>query len=223
MNPMIAINRRTLLTTLAAAWLYRGSAFAQAPGPLPWWSDRTGQSIVDFVGHVTREGGPDYVAPAELIATFDNDGTPWCEKPLPVQGAFALDRIKAMAPQHPEWKDQQPFKAVLGGNPEAFALRFGSAPVAGGLLQRNRLKSRRHVTLRAFCSGGSRPAKSGSRRSGRSNFQTVDGVHRGRVTPHQVGDCAVHQPLALEHAHAGEHGRRHFDAEVSPAAVDCGS
>jgi phosphoglycolate phosphatase-like HAD superfamily hydrolase len=113
-----------LLTTLAAAGLYRGRAFAQAPGPLPSWSDRTRQSIMDFVGRVTREGGPDYVAPAERIATFDNDGTLWCEKPLPVQGAFALDRVKAMAPQHPEWKDQQPFKAVLEGNPEAL-LAFG--------------------------------------------------------------------------------------------------
>ena len=113
-----AINRRTLLTALAAAGLYRGSAFAQAPGPLPSWSDRTRQSIMDFVGRVTREGGPDYVAPAERIATFDNDGTLWCEKPLPVQGAFALDRVKAMAPQHPEWKDTQPFRAVLEGNPK---------------------------------------------------------------------------------------------------------
>jgi hypothetical protein len=66
------------------------------------------------------------------------------------------------------------------------------------------------------------PAKSGSRRSGRSSFQTVDGVHRRHVTPHQVSDCAVHQPLSLERAHAGEHRRHHIDAEVSPAAVDCG-
>jgi hypothetical protein len=190
---------------------------------LSGWRETTAKrSIVEFVAAVTDPDSPDFVPERDRVAVFDNDGTLWCEKPLPVQGAFALDRIKAMAPQHPEWKDQQPFKAVLEGNPEAFALRFGSAPVAGGLLQRNRVKSRRHVTLRAFCSGGSRPAKSGSRRSGRSNFQTVDGVHRGRVTPHQVGDCAVHQPLALEHAHAGEHGRCHFDAEVSPAAVDCG-
>lgn len=99
---MVAISRRILLTALAAAGLVRGNAFAQAPGPLPSWSDRTRQSIIDFVGRVTREGGPDYVAPAERIATFDNDGTLWCEKPLPVQGAFALDRVKAMAPQHPE-------------------------------------------------------------------------------------------------------------------------
>jgi phosphoglycolate phosphatase-like HAD superfamily hydrolase len=121
---MIAINRRTLLTALAAAGLYRGSAFAQASGPLPSWSDRTRQSIIDFVGRATRESGPDYVASTERIATFDNDGTLWCEKPLPVQAAFALDRIKAIAPQHPEWKDQQPFKAVLEGNPEAL-LEFG--------------------------------------------------------------------------------------------------
>jgi hypothetical protein len=66
------------------------------------------------------------------------------------------------------------------------------------------------------------PAISGSRRSGRSSFQTVDGVHGGHVTPHQVSDCAVHQPLSLERAHAGEHGRRHVDIEMSPAAVDCG-
>jgi hypothetical protein len=66
------------------------------------------------------------------------------------------------------------------------------------------------------------PAKSGSRRSGRSSFQTVDGVHRGHVTPHQVSDCAVHQTLALERAQAGERGRRHVDVEVSPAAADCG-
>jgi hypothetical protein len=133
-----AINRRTLLTTLAAAALYRGSAFAQAPGPLSSWSDRTRQPIMDFVDRVTREGGPDYVAPAERIATFDNDGTLWCEKPLPVQGAFALDRIKAMAPQHPEWKDTQPFKAVLEGNPEAL-LEFGenSVSTAGGARSRS--------------------------------------------------------------------------------------
>ena len=57
---------------------------------------------------------------------------------------------------------------------------------------------------------------------GRSSLQTVDGVHRGRVTLHQVGDCAVHQPVAIEHALAGERGRRHFDTVMSAAAVDCG-
>jgi phosphoglycolate phosphatase-like HAD superfamily hydrolase len=64
------------------------------------------------------------VAPTERIATFDNDGTLWCEKPLPVPAAFALDRLKNLAPQHPEWKDTQPFKAVLEGNPGVL-LEFG--------------------------------------------------------------------------------------------------
>jgi hypothetical protein len=71
------------------------------------------QAIVDFVGRVTKAGAPDFVAPAERIATFDNDGTLWVEQPMYVQMAFALDRVKALAPLHPEWKDTQPFKAVL--------------------------------------------------------------------------------------------------------------
>jgi phosphoglycolate phosphatase-like HAD superfamily hydrolase len=71
------------------------------------------QSIIDFVDRVTREGGSDYVPPAERIATFDNDGTLWAEQPVYFQLAFALDRIKAMAPAHPEWATTQPFKAVL--------------------------------------------------------------------------------------------------------------
>ena len=98
---------------------------AFAADPLPSWND-TGpkKAIVDFVARVTAEEGADYVTPEQRIATFDNDGTLWCEKPVPVQGAFALDRIKALAPQHPEWKETQPFKAVLQGDPEAL-LAFG--------------------------------------------------------------------------------------------------
>jgi phosphoserine phosphatase len=84
---------------------------------LPSWNDGAAkQSIVDFVAKVTREGGPDYVAPAERIATFDNDGTLWAEQPMYFQLAFALDRVKALAPMHPEWKEKQPFKAVLEGD-----------------------------------------------------------------------------------------------------------
>jgi phosphoserine phosphatase len=69
--------------------------------------------VLDFVAKVTKEGGKDFVLAAERIATFDNDGTLWCEQPLPVQLAFALDRVKALASKHPEWKKKQPFKAVL--------------------------------------------------------------------------------------------------------------
>ena len=85
--------------------------------PLASWNDgTTKKSIVDFVARVTEEGGTDYVAPEQRIATFDNDGTLWSERPYPFQVAFALDRVKAMAPQHPELRDREPFKSVLAGD-----------------------------------------------------------------------------------------------------------
>ena len=71
---------------------------------------------MDFVARVTKAGGIDYVAPEERIATFDNDGTLWSEQPYYFQFAFALDRVKAMAPQHPEWQDKEPFKSILAGD-----------------------------------------------------------------------------------------------------------
>ena len=92
------------------------SAVAQTD-VLPSWGDgSTKQSIIEFVEHVTKEGGRDYVPPAERIAVFDNDGTLWAEQPIYVQLAFSLDRVKALAAEHPEWKDEQPFKAVLEGD-----------------------------------------------------------------------------------------------------------
>jgi len=95
---------------------------AKAQDPLPSWNDGPNkQAIADFVGRVTREGSPDFVAPADRIAVFDNDGTLWSEQPIYFQFAFALDRVKALAPQHPEWKTTQPFKAVLDGDLEALA------------------------------------------------------------------------------------------------------
>ena len=85
-----------------------------ADDPLASWNDGMMKaSILDFVARVTEVGGTDYVVPEERIATFDNDGTLWSERPYPFQVAFALDRVKAMAPQHPEWQDQEPFKSVL--------------------------------------------------------------------------------------------------------------
>jgi phosphoglycolate phosphatase-like HAD superfamily hydrolase len=87
---------------------------AETDDPLPSWNDGpTKKSIVDFVARVTKAGGIDYVAPQERIATFDNDGTLWSEQPYYVQFAFALDRVKAMAPQHPEWQSKEPFKSIL--------------------------------------------------------------------------------------------------------------
>ncbi len=89
---------------------------------LPSWNDGAAkQSIVEFVTAVTTEGGPDYVAPGDRIATFDNDGTLWGEQPMYVQLAFALDRVKTMAPDHPEWKDTEPFKSVIAGDMKGIA------------------------------------------------------------------------------------------------------
>ena len=75
----------------------------------------------DFVTRVTKAGGPDFVPVPERIATFDNDGTLWSEQPIYFQLAFALDRVKALAPQHPEWKQKQPYKGILEGDMKAVA------------------------------------------------------------------------------------------------------
>jgi phosphoglycolate phosphatase-like HAD superfamily hydrolase len=113
-----------LATTLVAAVLP-----ATAQDPLPSWNDGASKTaIVDFVGKVTRQGGPDYVPPAERIATFDNDGTLWAEQPLYVQLAFALDRVKALSPQHPEWSTTKPFASVLKGDIKG-ALAGGEAAI----------------------------------------------------------------------------------------------
>jgi phosphoserine phosphatase len=88
-----------------------------ADDPLASWNDgMTKKSILDFVARITVVSGKDYVSPAERIAPFDNDGTLWSERPYPFQVAFALDRVKALAPQHPEWQDKEPFRSVLAAD-----------------------------------------------------------------------------------------------------------
>jgi phosphoglycolate phosphatase-like HAD superfamily hydrolase len=88
---------------------------------LPSWNDGAAkQSILDFVKKVTAEGSADFVPLAERIAVFDNDGTLWVEQPVYFQVQFALDRVKAMAPQHPEWKTKEPFNHLLAGDSNAF-------------------------------------------------------------------------------------------------------
>jgi phosphoglycolate phosphatase-like HAD superfamily hydrolase len=90
--------------------------------PLPSWNEGAAkQSILDFVARVSDPASPDFVPAAERIATFDNDGTLWSEKPVYFQLLFAIDRVKAMAAEHPEWKDKQPFKGVLEGDLAAVA------------------------------------------------------------------------------------------------------
>ena len=125
--PLISgVSRRKMLSVLGALPLFYGmllkppaaSAQTATSGTsLPSWNKgATKQSILDFVAAVTGEGSPDFVPPAERIATFDNDGTLWVEHPMYTQLVFVLDRVKALAPQHPEWKDTQPFKAALEGD-----------------------------------------------------------------------------------------------------------
>jgi phosphoserine phosphatase len=88
--------------------------------PLPSWNAGASKhAIVAFVARVTRENGPDFVPPSERIATFDNDGTLWSEQPMYVQLAFALDRVRDLAPQHPEWRGKEPFKSILAGDTKA--------------------------------------------------------------------------------------------------------
>jgi phosphoserine phosphatase len=106
---------------------------ATAADPLPSWNDgEAKRSIIEFVEKVTREGGPDFVPTAERIATFDNDGTLWAEQPLYFQLFFAMDRVKALAPQHPEWKDEEPFAALL--RDDAKAALAGGEHAAGKLI-----------------------------------------------------------------------------------------
>jgi phosphoglycolate phosphatase-like HAD superfamily hydrolase len=93
---------------------------ARPAEPLPSWNDGPARrAIVDFVGKVTVPGSPAFVPPAERIAAFDNDGTLWAEQPLYFQLLFAVDRVKALAPQHPEWKDREPFASLLKGDTKA--------------------------------------------------------------------------------------------------------
>ena len=92
----------------------------QAADPLASWNDTASKkAIVNFVEKTTRQGSPDFVPPPERIATFDNDGTLWSEQPMYFQLFFALDRVKEMAPQHPEWKNKEPFASLLKGDVEA--------------------------------------------------------------------------------------------------------
>ena len=122
---LLILSRRAVLAGVLAAGLFgfaSGQAQSEVPDPLPSWNEGpVKKSIIDFVTRVTKEGGPDHVNPELRIATIDNDGTLWVEQPMYTQLAFALDRVKVLAPQHPEWKTTQPFKAVLDGDVEALA------------------------------------------------------------------------------------------------------
>lgn len=123
----IDARRWLALSILCLLWAFARASSAQS---LPSWNEGPAkQAIIKFVTDVIGKGAPTFVAPSDRIAVFDNDGTLWSEQPLYFQGMFVLDRIKAMAPQHPEWKDKQPFKSILAGDMKT-ALAGGETALA---------------------------------------------------------------------------------------------
>jgi len=122
---ILKVDRRTLFFGLLATPFAAAAvppALAQDPAPLPSWNDTDPKAaILSFVERVTTEGSPDFVPQAQRIAVFDNDGTLWVEQPMYTQLAFALARVRAEAPDHPEWTTSQPFKAAIEGDMKALA------------------------------------------------------------------------------------------------------
>ncbi len=114
---MIEMNTRNfpaLIMAMGIALFHAISHTRAADDPLPSWNDTAPKkAIMAFVERVTKEGSAEFVRPEERIATFDNDGTLWAEQPIYFQFAFAIDRVKALAPQHPEWKTKEPFASFL--------------------------------------------------------------------------------------------------------------
>lgn len=114
-----SLTRRTLFTVLLAASFYGwgGSVASAQSDPLPSWNASAAKKeITDFVAQVTTDGQPGFVPADQRIASFDNDGTLWAEQPMYFQLLFALDRVKAPAPQHPEWRTKEPFASLLKGD-----------------------------------------------------------------------------------------------------------
>jgi hypothetical protein len=114
--------QRNIVKIITLALVLAVAPMAAAAADLPSWNEgEAKQSIVDFVQRVTTSGSADYVPVPERIVVFDNDGTLWIEQPMYVQLAFVLDRVKVLAPAHPEWKNMQPFKAALEGDLKTIA------------------------------------------------------------------------------------------------------
>lgn len=117
---MKPLNERVLVAAALACVLAFTTTVARAADALASWSDTAPRkAIVAFVEKVTRPGSPDFVPPVKRIATFDNDGCLWAEQPMYFQALFVFDRIRTLAPQHPEWKNKEPFASVLKGDMKA--------------------------------------------------------------------------------------------------------
>jgi phosphoglycolate phosphatase-like HAD superfamily hydrolase len=123
-------NRKFLIIGLVWSIFLFAATVVRAQDPLPSWNDGPAkQAIVAFVAKVTKTGAPEFVPVPERIATFDNDGTLWAEQPMYFQLIFALDRVKALAPKHPEWKTKEPFASLLKGDVKS-ALAGGEKSIA---------------------------------------------------------------------------------------------
>jgi phosphoglycolate phosphatase-like HAD superfamily hydrolase len=121
---MIQVVRPLWLAALMFGLAHPPLAHAQTTlaDPLPSWNDgKPKRAIIDFVTRVTKQGGPDFVSPAERIATIDNDGTLWCEQPIYFQALFVFDRVRQLAAKNPEFKEKQPFRAILENDRAAMA------------------------------------------------------------------------------------------------------
>jgi phosphoserine phosphatase len=128
--PIHVIRSCVLWMLVVSASFFPRVEVTAGSNPLPSWNDGAAkQNIIDFVGRVTESGGADFVQPAQRIAVFDNDGTLWSEQPIYVQAQFVIDRIKALAPRHPEWRQKEPFASLLNGDRKSVAA-FGEAGVA---------------------------------------------------------------------------------------------
>lgn len=120
------VSRRTVFSTLPALALAAGSPLSAsaagptAPDPLPSWNDGAAKrAIFDFIRRTTDKASRDFVPPVDRIATFDQDGTLWVEHPLYTQAIFALDRVRILAAQHPQWRNEEHFKTGLANDPAA--------------------------------------------------------------------------------------------------------
>jgi len=118
---------RFFISLIVAILVISICSVSDAADPLPSWNDgQAKERIIAFVAEVTKEGGPNYVPSEDRIATFDQDGTTWVSHPIYAQAVFALDRVRELAPKHPEWKDEEPFKSVIAGDREAMT-KFGES------------------------------------------------------------------------------------------------
>ena len=156
----VALLLLLVLSSLSCAPKQPASAPASATeaAPLASWNDGPAkQAIITFVKDTTDKSSPKYVEPSDRIATFDQDGTLWVEHPLYTQAMFALDRVHALSAQHPEWKNKEPFKAVLANDQEAIA-KFAESRL-GGDHRGNSRRNDKHPVLR-YCEAVDRQARS---------------------------------------------------------------